>query len=327
MSGQGQQLVLLRAKLARECGQQVMEALNDPRVTEINLNPDGTLWLDIAGKGMERVGEMAAHNAESILATCATLLDTVITKESPILEGEFPLDGSRLEAGIPPIAQGPFFSIRKPAARVFTLEEYIEGGMLSRLYADAIIAGVKARENMLVIGGTGSGKTTLCNAVLQEMAVWTPDDRMGIIQDTNELQVPNKNKFLLRTSDEVGISRLLRVSMRMQPTRIVVGEVRGGEAQALLKAWNSGHPGGLCTIHADSAKQGLTKLVDYICEAPGMESRGTEHIARSVAQIIGIVIFIEKTSSVPSRKVSQVAKVAGYRDGDFVLNSIVGDIH
>jgi type IV secretion system protein TrbB len=319
MLDQSEHLVRLVSKLERECGPQMMVALRDPLVTEINLNPDGTLWFEYVGRGKIHVGRLAPNVAQSILSTSASMLGATITRENPIVEGEFPLDGSRLVGGIPPIAIGPFFSIRKPASRVFTLDEYVESGALGAGRADRLRLAVDRRENLLVIGGTGSGKTTFANALLDAMAKQTPDDRIGVIQDTAELQIPNKNEYSLRTTDTVAISHLLRLSMRMQPDRIVVGEVRGGEAHGLLKAWNSGHPGGLCTIHADSAQRGLEKLVDYIFEATGMESRGDDRVCRQVSQIIGVVVFLEKTGGNPSRMVKQVATVDGYRDGEFLL--------
>jgi type IV secretion system protein TrbB len=344
----------LADKLERECGPMIVDALRDTAVTEININPDQTVWFDYAGRGMVSVGTIPRANTESILATSAAMLGTVVNAREPILEGEFPLDGSRLEAGMPPIAAGPFLSIRKPASRVFSIDEYARSGAFDPVpdcggetgrgdgfdlylrealpgvegapFAAAIVAAVRSRRNILVVGGTGSGKTTLVNAILQQMATCTPEDRIVVIQDTNELQVPNRNKVLLRASDEIGIARLLRVSMRLQPNRIVVGEVRGGEAHNLLKAWNSGHPGGAMTLHADSPLRGLDKLVDYICEAPGMESRSTDHIRRGVAQIIGLVVFIEKTSATPSRRISQVATLDGFQDGAFRLHSVNGGL-
>jgi type IV secretion system protein VirB11 len=309
-------------KLERECGEVVLQALRNPEVIEINLNPDGVLWVEYLGRGKIPSGRMAAHTAESLLATCATMLDTVVTRENPIVEGEFPLDGSRLEAGIPPIASAPFFSIRKHSGKIFSLDEYVESGSLKPAGRDRIYEAVRNRENILVVGGTGSGKTTLGNAILDAMAKTTKNDRVVILQDTLELQVAVENRVLLRTSENVSMARLLRVAMRLQPDRVIVGEVRGGEAHSLLKAWNSGHPGGFCTIHADSETQGLHKLLDYVFEAPEMGARNDERIANGIARTVQLVVFIEKTGGKPARAIRGISQVIGFENSNFVLERV-----
>jgi type IV secretion system protein VirB11 len=307
-------------RMKRDCGSVIMEALADDTVNELMLNPDGRLWLDIAGKGMIDTGTLiSSAQAESILSVSATLLDTVLTRDNPIVEGEFPIDGSRLEGLMPPIVARPTFAIRKRARSVFKLDDYIERGILTEARCAGLRYGVETHRNILVVGGTGSGKTTLTNAILGEIARACPDDRLVAIEDTQELQVTVANHVLQRTSETVTMQRLLRATMRLRPDRIVIGEVRGGESFTLLKAWNSGHPGGVTTIHADSAVDGLAKLADYIHENPDAGNLTSEHIGRMISKAVHMVVFIEKISEAPWRRVSEVCRVSGFSGGEFQL--------
>lgn len=337
------QRLRLEEKLRRECGGLFMEGLNADDVTELALNPDGKLWFDIAGKGWEHVGEMSPGTADSMLATSASMLNTSVNYDNPILEGEFPLDGSRLEGLIFPIVRQPTFTVRKKAKTIFTLDEYAERSIIRPFYeipprlrmrkhdlleqeffhpTDAIKTAIAARKNILVVGGTGSGKTTLTNALLHEINIQTPEDRLVAIEDTMELQVNVKNAVLLRSSHTVSMQRLLRATMRLSPNRIYVGETRGGEAFTLLKAWNSGHPGGAATIHADSAEEGLDKLISYIFESPDASALSPEIIGRLVATAVHMVLFIEKIGEAPGRLVSEVSVVRGYLNGKFDLQPV-----
>jgi type IV secretion system protein TrbB len=340
----------LEEKLTRECGPLIMEALRDPRVIEIMLNPDGRLWLDIAGKGMRHVGKLKG-GADSMLATCASMLHTSITFDDPILEGEFPLDGSRLQGLIPPIVQAPTFAIRKRASCIFTLDAYAEAGIIRPLHlipdkgnhhgrgyskgngsftkgflhpVDAIRSAVAGKKNILIVGGTGSGKTTLANAVLHEISLLCPHDRVVAIEDTIELQTDIENHVLLRTSETVNMQRLLRATMRLRPDRIIVGEVRGAEAYTLLKSWNSGHPGGVATIHANSAAEGLDKLAHYIYESRDAQNFSPDMISRMIASAVNLVLFIEKmvNEQIPGRIVGEICEVKGFNDGNYQLEPI-----
>lgn len=331
----------LREKLERECGPVLLAALNDPAVIEILLNPDGKLWLDVAGQGMQFTGHrIESAAAQSMLATCASMLDTTVTRERPILEGEFPLDGSRLEGIIPPIVRAPIFTIRKKALKVFTLEDYKARGIIGaplrsgslmvtastgNVYNHAIEAirhAVRQHRNVLIVGGTGSGKTTLANAVLAEIAALCGDDRLVAIEDTMELQVTMPNSVLLRTSEEVSMQRLLRATMRLRPDRIVVGEVRGGEALTLLKSWNTGHPGGIATIHANSAEGGLIRLAQLIYEAPEARNLSETAIATMIKEAVNMVLFIERASTPAGRAVSEIMQIEDFADGRFVMQPV-----
>ncbi len=330
----------LEDKLSRECGEVVLSALANPKVVEIMLNPDGRIWLDVMGEGMHFTGtKMSPANAESLLATCASMLNASITYDNPVLEGEFPLDGSRLEGLIAPVVRAPTFTIRKKASQIFTLDRYAETGVLGTFnngrdprsskhikpatlqqYSqaiDAIRAAIRQRKNILIVGGTGSGKTTLANAILAEIAVLAGSDRLIAIEDTMELQLNIPNHVLLRASTAVSMQRLLRATMRLRPDRIVVGEVRGGEALTLLKSWNTGHPGGVATIHANSAMAGLTRLRQLIYEAPEANNLSEETVGGMIAEAIDLVLFIERTPDAPGRRVSEVLQIVGYQQNEF----------
>jgi len=329
----------LLESIERECGDTFMAALRHPDVFEIALNPDGKLWTEKAGVGWEFTGKyLDANTATSLLKTCASMLNTAIDYENPILEGEFPLDQSRLQALIPPIVEAPAFALRKKAVKVFTLDEYVASGIirpLSQQYLERVVRRAKVekgvaahpvdiirnaiatQKNILVVGGTGSGKTTLANAILAEFPSICPQDRVITIEDTRELQIKVDNIVSLRTSDTVTMQRLLRATMRLKPNRIIVGEVRGGEALALLKSWNTGHPGGVATLHADSDYEGLVRLEQLIEENPDIKAN-----PQVIATAVKLVIFIEPINEAPGRLVTRISEVLGYEGGRYLLKPI-----
>lgn len=291
-------------KLRRELGGTIIDLLDDPRVIEIMLNGDGSLWVERLGQPMARIGTMEAMQAEALMATVATVLHTQIDAQNPILECELPLDGSRFEALLPPIVAAPVFTIRKKAVSVFTLDDYVAQGVMRQRQRDLLGAAVSDRQNIVVVGGTGSGKTTLANALIREIAALCPRDRLVVLEDTVELQPVSENIVALRTADHVSMMRLLPRVLRLRPDRIIVGEVRDGAALDLLKAWNTGHPGGVATIHANSAEAGLTRLEQLIAEATAAP---VQHL---IAEAVNILVFITKTPS--GRRVKEVLRVAGY---------------
>lgn len=307
----------LKEKLQRELGPHVGSALSDPTVIEIVLNPDGRVWVERLGGAMEPVGEMGASSAESLMATIASSLQTTVTREHPIVEGELPTDGSRFEGLLPPVVSSPVFAIRKRASRLFTLDEYVRQGVMTESQHQAVIAGVRARENILVVGGTGTGKTTLTNGIISVIADVAPAHRLVILEDTVEIQCRSENVVQLRTSDTVNMQQLLRATMRLRPDRIVVGEVRGAEALALLKAWNTGHPGGVATVHANNAEAGLLRIEQLVEE--GLQ--GGRANANVVAQAIGMVIAIEKLAQPPGRLIRELVHVCGHANGHYQFSA------
>ena len=301
--------------LRRALGQEILNALNDHLVVEVMLNPDSSLWVDRLGVGMEKIGEIDPIRAMSIIATVAAMMDAVVSPSSPILECELPLDGSRFEALVPPLVERPTFALRKRALQVFSLLDYVAKGILTPAQKTVIEAAVAGRQNILVSGGTGTGKTTLANALLDHIAQVSPDHRLVVIEDTRELQSNALNTVFLRTSDNTDMTRLLRATMRLRPDRIIVGEVRDGSALALLKAWNTGHPGGVGTVHANNANAALIRVGQLI------EEVGVPPNPELIAEAINIVVSIKRTPA--GRVVDEVVTVRGWsRGGGFEVERL-----
>jgi type IV secretion system protein VirB11 len=241
--------------------------LLDDRVIEIMLNPDGQLWVEKISEGMTLAGETISKNdADTLIRLVASNCGQSCHELSPSLSCVIPISSARFQAFVPPVVEGPSFSIRKRAIQVFTLEDYVRSQILTQAQSDFLIKAVENRQNILVVGGTGTGKTTLTNAILNEIA--KTDDRIVTLEDTPELQCNSQNKAQIYTKAEIGFTMQKAVCevMRFRPDRIVVGEVRDGSALDLLKAWNTGHSGGVSTIHANSAKLGLRRLESLISE-------------------------------------------------------------
>jgi P-type conjugative transfer ATPase TrbB len=305
-------------KLRRELGPMVCGFLDDSQVIEVMLNPDGRLWVERLGQSMIPAGMMSAAQAESLMATVAATLRTTITRENPILECELPLDGSRFEAWIPPVVTAPTFTIRRKASQVFRLADYVASGIMSTSQQRTLEAAVQERGNILVVGGTGTGKTTLTNAIIAQIVATTPAHRLFIIEDTAEIQCTADNNVILRATDQVDMLRLLKSTMRGRPDRIIVGEVRGGaEALALLKAWNTGHPGGVATVHANDARAGLIRLEQLIAEV----TQTPMHTL--IAEAISLVVSIVKDTFHPAgRRIDEIVSVDGVQSTDYLFSTL-----
>ncbi|WP_297451433.1 P-type conjugative transfer ATPase TrbB [Ferrovum sp.] len=299
-----QTIVRQKDALRRALGPEILGPLDDPHVVEIMLNPDGALWVDRLGTGMTCTARIDTVRAITIVNTVAAMLETVVTSDNPILECELPLDGSRFEALIPPLVERASFALRKKALLVFTLDDYVAKGIMTDEQRRAIESAVSNRRNVLVCGGTGTGKTTLANAILDCVAKIDTDHRIVVIEDTRELQVAADNVVFLRTSDNTDMTRLLRATMRLRPDRIVVGEVRDGSALALLKAWNTGHPGGVGTVHANDASAALIRIGQLIQEA------GVPPNPELIAEAVNVVVSIKRTAT--GRRVEEVVTVSGW---------------
>ncbi len=313
-SVQREQADRLNEKLRRELGPQICGFLDEPNVIEIMLNPDGSLWVERLGHPMLHVGTMPPYQAEALIGTVASTLRTTVTRENPILECELPIDGSRFEAVLPPNVVGPTFTIRRKATKIFTLADYVADGIMTERQAVLLREAVAAKQNILVVGGTGTGKTTLTNGIIDHMAETVPDERLVIIEDTAEIQCRSPNAVILRATEYADMLRLLKATMRLRPDRILVGEVRGKEALSLLKAWNTGHPGGVATVHANDALSGLTRVESLVAEATAAPMQ------RVIAAAVNVIVSIAKTKQ--GRRVQEVLRVKGLRDGDYDLEPI-----
>ncbi|MES9995770.1 P-type conjugative transfer ATPase TrbB [Desulfovibrio aminophilus] len=294
--------------LRHACGPLFMEALEDPEVVEIMLNPDGSLWIERYGRNHERVGEVPLEQGRLILSQVASGLGLTVNERSPIVEGEFPLDGSRFEGAFMPIVgPGPSFSLRKRAGRVFSLEEYVAAGSLVPEAVTIIEDAVRRRLNIVVVGGTSSGKTTFVNAVIEAIYRLTPSHRLLVLEDTAELQSKSPNAVFFRTSVLAGVDMhtLAKVSMRYAPQRILVGEVRDSAALELLKLWNTGHPGGVGTFHADSAEEALPRLEELVEEA------GLGPKQKLIGRAVDLAVYMEKTPD-NQRRIASIIKVNGF---------------
>ncbi|MGY4485198.1 P-type conjugative transfer ATPase TrbB [Bradyrhizobium sp. LM3.2] len=215
---------------------------------------------------------------------------------------------------LPPVVAAPTFAIRKPAIAVFGLDDYVAAGIMNVSQASALRNAVAARKNILVAGGTSTGKTTLTNALLAEVAKGS--DRVVLIEDTRELQCRVPNLVALRTKDGViSLSDLVRSSLRLRPDRIPIGEVRGAEALDLLKAWGTGHPGGIGTIHAGTSLGALRRLEQLVQEAVITVPRAL------IAETINVIAVLSGRGG--ERRLSELACVNGLgSSGDYSLSNI-----
>jgi type IV secretion system protein VirB11 len=301
-----------RTMLRTAMGRTIAAALADPHVIEVMVNPDGSLWLDRLGEGRTETGaRLEAAEVERIIRLVASHIRAEVHAGNPVVSAELPEGGERFEGILPPVALAPCFAIRKPAARIYTLDDYIRDRIMGPLQVDMLRRAVADRRNILVCGGTSSGKTTLTNALLAEMAAC--NERVILIEDTRELQCAARDCVALRTrAGAVTLADLVRSTLRLRPDRIIVGEVRGSEALDMLKAWNTGHPGGLCTLHANSARSALYRLEQLVQESVVTVPR------RLIADAIELVVFISGRGS--ARRVETIAQVEGLdAQGDYVL--------
>ena len=298
----------------------IVRFLDDAEVIEIALNADGTIWVERIGRAHARHrGAMSTADAFRMLQLVANTMGTEITAAKPSLAALIPGWETRLQAMVPPVVAAPVFIIRKPPTKVFTLDDYVRRGIVSPGQADLIRQAVRDRSNILVGGSTGSGKTTLTNAILHEISVATRD-RLYIVEDMRELQCSAPNKLQLWVQEPLyGWERAIMDALRSRPDRIVVGEVRrGAAALELVKAWNTGHPGGLATVHANTTRA----MLDRICQL--MEEVIPSPPRRLVAETINVCIHMTKDSKHPAgRRLTGVDQVLGLAaDGQWDLRPV-----
>lgn len=295
-------------------GPVIAAALDDPEVVEVLLNPDGALWVDRLGSGRSPSGHsLSAAAAERIVRLIAAHVRVEVHAGAPIVSAELPETGERFEGVLPPVVRAPVFAIRKRAAGVIRLSQYVADEILSPAQATFLKDAVAQRKNIVIAGGTSTGKTTLANALLQEMAA--SGDRVILLEDTVELQCVTDDHVPLRTKPGVvSMSDLVRSTLRLRPDRIVVGEVRGREALDLLKAWGTGHPGGIATLHAGSAQGALTRLEQLIQEVVVTVPRAL------IAETVDVIVFIAGRGR--TRRVQDITRVVGLDAHGYQLSSV-----
>jgi type IV secretion system protein VirB11 len=304
-----------RQMLRTAFGPTIAAALADPSVIEVMVNPDGKLWIERAAVGRRFSGEhVGSAEAERIIRLVAAHVRREVTDKTPIVSAELPGTGERFEGVMPPVAPAPCFAVRKPADVLYRLADYVSQRIMSGAQAKVLAIAVAERKNILVVGGTSSGKTTLVNALLAEVAGL--DERVVILEDTRELKCAAADCVALRTKPGVAtLADLVRSTLRLRPDRIVVGEVRGPEALDMLKAWNTGHPGGITTVHANSAAAGLYRLEQLVQEAVVTVPRNL------IVEAIDIVVFLSGRG--PARRVETLLELNGLDDdGEYVLKPL-----
>jgi len=296
-------------------GPLIAAALEDPDVVEIMLNPDRTLWVDRLSSGRAPLGvELSEADGERIIRLVAAHVGAEVHRGQPLLTAELPETGERFEGILPPAAPGPAFALRKRAVGVIPLERYVTDGMMTAAHADFLVRAVHERQNILIAGGTSTGKTTLANALLAEIAA--TGDRVLVLEDTIELQCAARDHVPLRTrAGVVTMQELVRATMRLRPDRVIVGEVRGGEALDLIKVWGTGHPGGIATIHASSALGALLRLEQLILEVAVNPPRAL------IAEAVNVVVYIAGRGR--KRHIDTIARVVGFDGMGFGLTMAV----
>lgn len=284
----------------------MLNEFNDPQTVELMANPDGLLYVEKLGEPMKLIGQVSPDTVSSIIYNVAGFHNQVCDQQHPICEAEFPLDDSRFEGLLPPVVRGASFSLRKKASLIFTLDDYVKSGTMTPEQKKVILTAVASHLNILVVGGTGSGKTTLINAIIEAMVHSSEQERIVIIEDTGEIQCSAANHVQMRSNKFTSMTDLLRATLRYRPDRILVGEVRGGEALDLLDAWNTGHPGGCATLHANDAYAGLNRLKSLITRNP----QHPNDIEALIGEAVHIVICIARFQH--GRRIKQILKVNGW---------------
>lgn len=279
-----------RSALARALGARIAEALAAPDVVEVLINADGRVWIERAGAGLLLTEHsIVADDRETAIRLLAHEAGETVGEDRPALATILPDSAARVQALLPPLVEAPVLAIRKRPSVIFTLDDYVRDGIATSGQAALLREAVAAKQNIVVAGGTGSGKTTLLNALLAEPAF--ADARVVILEDTAELQIASANAVQLltkRSDPPISMRELVQMTLRLRPDRIVVGEVRDGTALEVLKAWNTGHPGGLLTLHANSAADALARLEDLCMEAVSTPSK------RLITSAVDLVVFIAR---------------------------------
>ncbi|MFT3727845.1 MAG: P-type conjugative transfer ATPase TrbB [Terricaulis sp.] len=308
-----------RSALERALGPAIADALARADVVEAIVNADGRVWLDTVGEGLSATSITLTHaDREAAIRLLAREAGEIVSEDRPVLAATLPGSAARVQAVLPPLARAPLLTIRKRPQRIFALADYVDAKAATAAQVDVLRRAVAAKQNIVVAGGTGSGKTTLLNALLAEPAF--QDARVVILEDTAELQCSSHNCVQLltkRSAPAIDLRTLVQTTLRLRPDRIVVGEVRDGAALEVLKAWNTGHPGGLLTLHANSASDALARLEDLAMETAAVPPR------RLIASAVDIVVFIARTER--GRRITEIATVEGCEGETYRTRKLEGE--
>lgn len=292
-------------------GPEILKHMEDDSVIEIMLNPDGKLWIEKLYEGTSFTGHhIPPEQAENMIKLIASFKNNVANQTIPMLSTELPLSASRFQGWLPPVVANPCFTIRKHSSVILTLEDYEKSGTITAAQRKTLTAAVLDKKNIVIAGGTGSGKTTFANALLQILN--EEKDRVLILEDLPELQSSVKDLVKMTTSETVTMRDLVKGSLRMRPDRIIIGEVRDGAALDLLKAWNTGHPGGLCTLHANSGESTPSRLEDLIQEVTVTVPRNL------ILNAVDLIVFIARDKS-GKRRIQSIQALKGFENGKYVL--------
>jgi P-type conjugative transfer ATPase TrbB len=308
----------LKQKLWREFGDIILESIASNNIQEIMLNPDGRIWIQDKNLGLYYSGQdMSSLQAMNLIGTIASLSNKFVNEQCPILECELPFLGHRFEAVVPPVVTSPTFCIRKRSNEIYSLDDYVKQEVLSYPQAISLKSAIQARKTILVVGGPGTGKTTFANALLNEMIQQCGNNqRILILEDTRELQSSAPNAVFLQTTPFVDFQHLLRASLRLRPDRICMGECRGSEMLTLLKSWNTGTPGGLATLHANSGRAALSRIQEMVAES------GSYPKPQLIVEAINIVVSFSFHAT-KGRVVKDILELTGYSNQDFQLRQFI----
>lgn len=300
----------------------VLTALADPDVIEILANPDGRVYVEKLGDRPREVGYLPPSRVMGAISAIAHMQNTVISIDRPRLECAMRFGGHRFSAQIPPIVDSPAYCIRKRASRVFTLEDFAEQGVMQNWHVDVLRQAVRDRKNIVVAGGTASGKTTLLNGIIHAMAETHPHDRFISAEDTRELQCRALNLVFMQTTETVSMRDVVKMMLRMRPDRIICGEVRDGAMFELLKAWNTGHPGGAVTLHANDV--GVVSLDAPLRRIENLVSEATlSNQGHLIGEAVDFVVNVKKDNF--QRRVTSIIRCDGWSGGEYQVSRLGPD--
>lgn len=292
-------------------------------VTDIVATSAGKVWVTATGRGKWLAGRLDPVEAEKLIYVLATNAGEHVSKTNPSLAAEVRIGDIdlRVQAFLPPATRGPCIIIRKPPTRVFTLAEFVEQGVITAAQLEFFESAIRARKNILICGGTGSGKTTFMNALLDGVARLTPTDRVCGIERTRELQCAVEDQEWLRVSDTYTAQRALQDLLRAFPTRIMVGEVRGAEALEMCMGWNTGHDGGFCTIHSKTSRPSPRAALLRLEQAAALAATTTPlRLQPMIGEVVDLVVCISLSDACPAgRIVSYVGEINGWNGTDYNL--------